>query len=206
MPLFITACGTTGKPDDKVSHYVLEYPAPPAPVIKKVPALARVKRFSVAPPYNTTRMIFRQDSFKRDEYIFHRWRVNPGDMVTDFFARDVREAGLFLAVLPYDGAGSSDFLITGSVDEFLELDTEKTWIARLAVTFVLLAEGERDATKKLVMQKSYRTETEFPAKTPQAFAEAMSRSMAHISKMAVSDMYRALTEKSGDRIKIGQNH
>ena len=54
-----------------------------------------MERFQVAPFYNTTNIIYKEASIKRNAYHYHKWRANPEDLVTYFLARDLRETGLF---------------------------------------------------------------------------------------------------------------
>ena len=65
-------------------------------------------------------MLYRQGPFLREAYPAQRWRVGPGDMVTEFLRRDLREAGLFRAVLAERDAEEARFSLTGGVEEFLE--------------------------------------------------------------------------------------
>ena len=55
----------------------------------------------MAQAYNTTAMVYQPSAFKQETYNYHRWRVNPGYLVTDYLARDLRDVrtiqgGLYL--------------------------------------------------------------------------------------------------------------
>jgi hypothetical protein len=90
--------GGTGK-TPFVRQYVLEYPPPQGGARPAVEAMVRVERFSADRMFMGPAMLYRQGPFLRDAYPAQRWRVEPGDMVTEFLRRDLREAGLFRAVL-----------------------------------------------------------------------------------------------------------
>src|SRR5512133_2859707 len=84
-----------------IRQYVLEY-APPRAVMGMRPAAeetVRVERFSADRMFMGQAMLYRQGTYRRDAYPAQRWRVSPGNMVTEFLRRDLREAGLFRAVL-----------------------------------------------------------------------------------------------------------
>jgi ABC-type uncharacterized transport system auxiliary subunit len=113
--------------------------------------------------------------------------------MTFFLARDMKESGLFKAVLPGDSGIPVTHMMEGSVDEFLEWDTEQTWKAVLAVSITLMVEKEPDISKKVLYQKTYRTEEACKQRNPRALAEAMSRAMARVSEHIIRDVYRSLS-------------
>ncbi len=193
--LLAAGCATGSRPQDKISFYILEYPTPAISTNQRIPAALMVKRFSVAPAYNSTKMIFRDGPFRRDEYVFHRWRVNPGDMASGFIGRDLMESGLFRAILSSESEGAADFVLTGSVDEFLEIDEEETWKASLGITVTLSAEKEKDITRKIVFQKTYKSEKILEKKRPAAFVAAMSEAMARISGELIADIYEGAAKR-----------
>jgi len=171
---------------------MLEYTSPEMKDLKPLPVSLKVDRFSVAPAYNTTRIIFRDGSFKRDEYFYHKWRANPGDMVTYFLSRDIRNSGLFKAVLPQGSEFPFSCVLEGSVDEFVEWDSPEGWYGVLAVTVTLMAANEPDVTKRILFQKTYRAEKPLTEKNPQGLTQALSLAMADISKNIIMDIYSVL--------------
>lgn len=192
---FAPGCTTSGRPADKISSYILEYPAPELSPGLPVPATLMVKRFSVAPLYNTTRMIFSDGRFKRNEYVFHRWRVNPGDMASGFLRRDLMESGIFKAILSSESGGTADLILEGSVDEFLEIDESETWKASLGLTVTISAANEKDVTKRIVLQKGYKIIAGLADKRAEAFVAAMSEAMGRLSAEIISDIYHAAAER-----------
>ena len=94
-------CVTLKQPNMKIEHYTLEYDAllPVANTnLNPVQAALKVERFSIAPVYNTSRIVYRDQEFKRSSYFYHKWKSNPADLVSYFLTRDIRESGLFTAV------------------------------------------------------------------------------------------------------------
>ena len=83
VPLFcflisVSACLNLKQPRNKIDYYILEYAPPRLTKPEPLPVIIKIDRFSAAPLYNTNRIVFRDKSFKRDAYVYHRWRVNPG--------------------------------------------------------------------------------------------------------------------------------
>jgi len=194
LTLFILAAGCVNfkQPRNRVQHYMLEYASPEMKDLTPLPVSLKVERFSVAPAYNTNRIIYRDGSFKRDEYFYHKWRANPGDMVTYFLGRDIRDSGIFQAVLPHGSDFPFSYVLEGSVDEFVEWDSPEGWNGVLAVTVALLAANEPDVSRRILLQKTYRIEKPLAEKTPQGLTQALSRAMGDISTHIISDMYSVL--------------
>ena len=190
-----TACSTLKQPSQKIDFYIPEYLPPKMGDLKPLSATLRVQRFTVAPVYNTNQMIFRDSSFRREAYVYHRWRSNPGDLLTYFISRDLRESGLFRSVSPWETELRSRYVLEGSVDEFLEWETEEAWKALLTVSLTLLAEGEPDITKKVLFQKTFSSSKVFRQKNPAGFAEAMSEAMAEVSREIIKSVYDHLVNR-----------
>lgn len=189
-------CSGMGKPPERIDYYVLEYEAPRFQGREPVEDVIRLERFSVAPSYNTERIVYRESAFERNTYNYHRWRANPGDMVGYFLARDLRESGLFRAVLPQDTRFSATCALEGIVEEFYERDGADQWEAVLALSVTLIAEGEPDVSRRVLLQEAYREVEPCERKNPRSVSEAMSRAMERVSKRIVADLHRVL---SGER-------
>lgn len=186
------SCAGVGKPMDQIEYYVLEYETPRIADPDPVSAVVRLERFSVAPQYNTSRIVYRDREFARNTYNYHRWRANPGDLVTHFLARDFRESGLFKAVLPTGSRFSASCILEGTVEEFFEWNGPEQWEAVLAISVVLVAEGEPDLSRRVLFQGTYRDSEPCAMKNPRALSEAMSRAMARVSEAVIKDVLDVL--------------
>jgi ABC-type uncharacterized transport system auxiliary subunit len=177
----------------KIEYYTLEYEPVRLAESPTLPYVIAFERFTSAPLYNTTRIIFREKPFSRDAYNYHKWRAVPADLVSYFIARDMGRSGLFEAALPPGMNTGSTHVVSGSVDEFYERDLPDRWEAVMAVTVNLELEGEPNPAKRLVFQKTYSSVQKCADKTPGSVAEAMSLAMAEISRSVISDIYTALS-------------
>ncbi len=201
----IAACGCTAcllprQQANTIHHYTLEYDPPAARNLQPLAQALGVQPFTVAAVYNTRRIIYRDASFKREEYVYHAWRANPGDLAADFLRRDLQQSGLFQAVLPYGSAAPARFLIEGSVDEFLECETRDRWEAVLTATITLLDGAAVDSSKKILFQKTYSARTACEHKNPRSFVAAMSSGMAGLSAQITRDVYDALKNAPPDAL------
>lgn len=196
LPLFFGSCLKLKHPSNKIAFYTLEYDPPQIGNLTPLPSVIRMERFSVAPIYNTSRIVYRDRSFKRETYVYHRWRADPGDLVTYFLARDIKRSGLFKAVLTYDSRFPSSYVLEGSVDEFFEWDTEETWKAVLSLSITLMKEHEPDISQRILFQKFYRTKESCKQRNPAALAEAMSQAMSEVSREITKDIYEYLKDRA----------
>jgi cholesterol transport system auxiliary component len=195
LMIILGGCGAMEKPPAKIDYYTLEYNTPVFSGLAALPWVIRLERFSVAPTYNTTKITYRDHSFKRAVYPYHEWRANPGDLVGFFLARDIRASGLFKAVLPHDSRVPASFLLEGSVDEFYERDGVDHWDAVLSIGITLMAENEPDITKRVLFQKSYRMTQPCEKKNPMALVEAMSLAMEKTTEAVIRDLYENLKQR-----------
>ena len=192
LVLFIPGCLSLKKPVIKIDYYTLEYDSPDVAFQAQLPFVVRIERFRVAPVYNSNRIVYSEQKFKRAAYNYHRWRSSPGDLVTYFLARDMHRSHLFKAVLTHDTGFLSSYTIEGIVDEFYEQDEKDLWEAVLSVSITLVREGEPDVSKRVLFQKKYSANKACEQKTPLALAKAMSSAMAKISEMIITDIYNCV--------------
>jgi ABC-type uncharacterized transport system auxiliary subunit len=198
--LLIAGCVNFREPieAEKTTFYTLEYDPPAPSHLQALSAAIRVKRFSVAPTYDTNKIIYRKGAFERDAYVYHKWRDNPGALVSHFLSRDMRESGLFEAVLFHDSRIPASHILEGSVDEFLEWDAKDGWDAVLSVSIVLTEVDEMEVGKRTLLQKSYHRREPCRGKTPKALAEAMSHAMLEVSAEITEEIYSFLKQISDE--------
>jgi ABC-type uncharacterized transport system auxiliary subunit len=197
--LSFSACNVLkSKPPYAVQLYMLEY-APPATEKPSIGATLRVNRFAVSQSYNSTAMLRRPEPFRVEAYHYHRWRTNPGDTVTDFMIRDLRNSGIFRAVFSYREAEETTFLIEGSVDEFLATREQDGWKVLLSLDVSLLDCRKTAITERIRFQKRYRVVEPMERESADDFARAMSGAMVRVSAIVLDDVHRALTssDKAG---------
>jgi cholesterol transport system auxiliary component len=190
-----------GKPPVTVYKHLLEYPSPGVPNRPQVSAGLKVELFSVAQAFNSQAMVYRPTSYQSETYHYHRWRVNPGQMATDFLLRDLRHSDLFTAVFGYDLTAKARFLLEGAVEEFQEVNAGDHWSAVLALNITLLDTTREEITQRVIFQKNYRADEPLTDKTPQGLAAAMSRAMEKLSGAIITDVHRAALKRLSSQEK-----
>lgn len=198
LALLLSGCG---KPPVMVYKHLLEYPAPESPRRSPIPEALKVELFSVAQAYNSPAMVYRPTTYQSGTYHYHRWRVNPGELVTDFLLRDLRHSGLFKAVFGYDRTARTRFQLEGAVEEFQEVDAGDAWTAVLALNITLLDTTQEEITQRVIFQKNYRAAEPLIEKTPQGLAAAMSRAMQNLSGAIISDIHQAAWKRLSSKEK-----
>jgi ABC-type uncharacterized transport system auxiliary subunit len=188
LAFLLTGCG---KPPVTVYRHLLEYPSPELPRLPQVPEGLKVELFSVAQAFNSQSMIYRPTPYRSEAYRYHRWRVNPGQLVTDFLLRDLRQSRAFAAVFGYDRPAAARFLLEGAVEEFQEVNVGDCWSAVLAINITLLDTAKEEITQRVLFQKNYRAEEPIIDRTPQGLAAAMSRAMERLSANIITDIHQA---------------
>jgi ABC-type uncharacterized transport system auxiliary subunit len=164
---------------------------------KVLPVVLRVERFTAAPEYETDRMIYRDSSNKRSAYYYHKWRAVPADLVSFFLKRDLAESGRFAGVLPPESGAVSTHVLDGTVEEFLERDSETSCEAVITVNVTLLNPRETDATKQVLQQQRFTARKECQEKRPAFVAQAMSGAMAQLSRDIGTALQDVLRENIG---------
>ena len=180
-----------GKPPNAVEKYILEYSSPVIGARPQLDLNLTVEQFAVAQAYNSTDMVYRPSPYKSDVYRYHRWRVNPGYLVTDYLIRDLRNSRLFRGVFLGPNTGNSRYHLEGTVEEFQELDEPDGWKASLAINVTLLDTVQELMPQRVVFQRNYRAVEPLVQKTPHGLAQGMSQAMENVSAQIINDVYQA---------------
>ena len=191
LMLALAGCGANRTPVPDTRYYTLEY-EPPAISGQPVEAVIAVSRFGVAPEFNTTKIVYRDLSFGRQEYTYHQWRAMPQSLVTDYLRRDLQASALFLAV---SGPGSSlpaTHQLDGMVEEWLERDENDRWLATAELTITLLDLRAKTLPGLVLFQRTYRESEPSAKKNPGSVVEAMSRVMRTLSGRIIADVHAAV--------------
>ncbi len=190
-----------GKPPNAVESYILEYSSPVLGARPQLDQNLTVEQFAVAQAYNSTDMVYRPSPYQSDVYRYHRWRVNPGFLVTDYLIRDLRNSRLFRGVFLGPNYGNSRYQLEGTVEEFQEVDEPDGWKASLVVNITLLDTLPELISQKVVFQRNYRAVEPLVQRTPQGLAQGMSEAMETVSAQIINDVYQACQKRPRPQAK-----
>jgi uncharacterized lipoprotein YmbA len=107
------------------NYYVLNLPAPTpqaAPQGKPLVASAAVRQFSAPSFLRARAIVYRQSPEQLGFYNYDRWAVDPRNAITTGFVRLLESRSIFQSVHLSDGSATSDYLITGTLDDLEEVD------------------------------------------------------------------------------------
>lgn len=106
------------------SYYVLNVPAPVS--AKEAPQAilgsAAVREFTAPSFLRSGPIAFRPSPEQLDFYNYHRWAEDPRRVVTAAVIREVQTRGIFQSVDRFDGHGSPEWLVVGTIDRLEEID------------------------------------------------------------------------------------
>ena len=193
--VLLTSCSLGAKPSYKVNQYTLEYPSPFLKEFTSVNELIKVEQFSVAQTFNTSAMIYKEGPNLRNVDPYNRWRTKPGEMAAEYLVRDLRNCGLFRAVISYNGSEETRYLLEGQVDEFLEANEKDGRKAVLGLNVTLLDLTKRNTAEKVIFQRDYKAVQPCIEKTPAALAQGMSKAMEKISGQIILDLQDAVKSR-----------
>jgi len=191
--LFLGACLVLKQPPQDIRYYTLSH-SPVEQFATTLPVSLKIAKFSVAPLYNTSRIIYAKNATSQQAYSYHKWCVNPGNMVSEHLYRYFSQSNAFKAVFPYSSSNNAAYRLDGHVAEFYEQDREDLWTARLVLTVALICEKELDPSKRVLLQKTYSSAVPCAKKNPGALAEAMGRAATEISANIIKDISKELTK------------
>jgi ABC-type uncharacterized transport system auxiliary subunit len=193
--VLITSCGLGAKPSYTVNQYTLEYPSPILKEVTSINELAKVERFSVAQTYDTSAMIYKEGPNLRNVDPYNRWRSKPGEMATEYLTRDLRNSGLFRAVISCNDIEDARYLLEGQVDEFLDVSEKDGRKAVLSLNVTFLDLKRKDTIEKVIFQRDYKVVEPYTEKTPAGFAQGMSRAMERISRQIILDLQNVVKNR-----------
>ena len=189
--VWMSGCSLGEKRTQVVRQYILEYPSPTVEGLAQTKELIKVERFSVTQAFNTTAMLYQDSPYTLNSDPYNRWRVTPGEMVPDYLIRDLRKMNFFRAVYSYHDFANTRYVLQGQVEDFLEVAERGSAKAVLGMNVTLL-DLAKEAPRKVLFQKSYRSEDPLHEKTAPGFAQAMSRAMEKISRQLMVDLREAI--------------
>ena len=199
MPIFLSACLPQSSPPKPFYYYTLDYPSPEVRLGSQLPVVLRVERFSVSPPFNSQRIYYSDKGPYRNAYAHHQWIAAPSDLLPFLIARDLRDTHAFHGILTPDTALVATHMLSGWVEEFLELDHDSAWQASLRLNITLIAAQDPDPSRRILLQKTYTAKAPSNEKTPAGLARAMSVATAEVSCNIIQDVYKTLAEHSTPR-------
>jgi uncharacterized lipoprotein YmbA len=121
---FLCGCGAVRYPN----YYELSTPAPISrgnteqPLIRSV----AVRQFEAPPFLRTGPIAYRESAERLGFYPYDRWAVDPRRSATAAMINDLQATGVFQSVGLFDGRGTPECIMTGTIEHLEEVDLGKS--------------------------------------------------------------------------------
>ena len=127
-----TSCGGIHYPD----YYALNVPEPPLVhrIQSPVAGSVAVREFRSPVFLREGAIVYRPSDEQIAIYQYHRWAEDPRRAVTELLMQDLQASGLFRSVDVYDGRGSPDLVLSGTLEHLEELDHAGTVSVQVTIS------------------------------------------------------------------------
>jgi ABC-type uncharacterized transport system auxiliary subunit len=128
LVLVVTVVATMAGCAGKVkypNYYTLNVPPPPdPPTPENVRASLAVREFRSPVYLHQGAIVYKTSPEQIGFYNYHRWAVDPRDLVTNAVTERLRASGNFAQVGAYDGRRGADYVLSGQLEKLEEIDYE----------------------------------------------------------------------------------
>src|SRR5215472_1294157 len=117
------------------NYYALHIPAPPDPPAQEgVRASLAVREFRSPSYLHQGAIVFKTSPEQIGFYNYHRWGVDPREVVTNAVTDRLRASGNFTQVKLYDGRSDVDYILNGRIEKLEEIDYQGGVKVEVAIT------------------------------------------------------------------------
>ncbi len=105
------------------AYYTLQVPRPPdPPATSATRPLLAVRQFTSPGYLRQGAIVYRVSPEQIGFYDYHRWAMDPRDLVTNAIIDHLRASGTFGNIKPYDGRADVDYVLSGRLEKLEEVD------------------------------------------------------------------------------------
>ena len=176
------------------SYYVLSTPPPVAASMPPAPiwGTVAVREFR-APAFLTSGpIVYRPSREQVDVYNYHHWAEDPRQAVTAAVIRELQARGMFQSVEQFDGRGSPDCLLTGTLDHLEEVDDG----ASVSIEIGLSARLIEVATGEVLWQGTVSQTAKLDQRSVTGVVAEMSSDLGVAVERLVSSMHDHVSKAS----------
>ena len=120
--IILSGCGGAVK---YPRYYALHVPPPPDPPARDdVHASLAVREFRSPTYLHQGAIVYKTSPEQIGFYNYHRWAVDPREVVMNAVADRLRASGEFTQVKLYDGRSDVDYVLSGRIEKLEEVDYE----------------------------------------------------------------------------------
>lgn len=124
LSTIVVLAGCAGKVG-RANYYTLNLPAPPDPPVAENAHTTLAIREFTAPAYlRRGAIVYKTSPELVGFYAYHRWAIDPCELVTDSIIDHLSATGIFSRVKHYDGQPDADYVVSGRLEKLEEIDYE----------------------------------------------------------------------------------
>ena len=124
LSAIVPLAGCAGKVG-RANYYTLNLPAPPdPPVAKNAHTTVAIREFRAPAYLRQGAIVYKPSPEQIGFYAYHRWAINPCEVVTNSVIERLRASGDFAQVKPYDGRPDVEYVLSGRLEKLEEVDYE----------------------------------------------------------------------------------
>ena len=109
----------------RTNYYTLNLPAPPdPPAAESAHTTVAIREFRAPAYLKQGAIVYKPSPEQIGFYAYHRWAIDPCQLVTDSIIARLGATGTFSRVKHYDGQPGADYVISGRLEKLEEVDYE----------------------------------------------------------------------------------
>ena len=117
--LILVGCGRVRYPN----YYTLNLPQPPdPPSSESTHATLAIREFSAPTYLRQGAIVYKTSPEQIGFYAYHRWAIDPREVVTNAVIDRLRASAAFARVTTYDGRPDASYVLSGRLEKLDELD------------------------------------------------------------------------------------
>ena len=180
------------------TYYVLNLPAPVSAASRPAPVLGSVAvREFEAPGYlRKGPIMYRESPEQLGFYEYHQWAVDPRSAITGAMIREIQSRKIFKSVDSFDGHGTPNCMLTGSIQHLEEVDRGRD----VAIEVSLSARLVDLRTGEVLWQDTSSKTARLDNRSIPGLVAEMSRDLEIVVESLVSSMADHLTATPQPRL------
>lgn len=184
-----SGCGIEQRPSSDVRYFLLDVQRPGTEAAVKTGACLHIRPCRVAAPFSSRSLVYRTSTVLYEQDYYNLFLTHPDGQVTDALRGWFRQSS-FANCVSADETAPPPYTLEPRVDVLCADFTDKENPAAVVQMHVLLTKFDKGCScPKVVLEKTYSTETPLPVKPAAAqIVEGLSQSLSQILQQLENEL------------------